>query len=313
MKRLLLFVIVFAISSLCSLDAKENKLTLYSPDSRIEIHVEKDGDTLLYNVKCNSNDVILPSRVGLEIDNWVWEMALGKRDLAQPQSWMHLLHVDSVTYYPEVDETWQPLYGERSAVRDHYNSATLHMSRHDKSYYRLEMEVRAYDQGVAFRYFFPEHPSAIFHKIVGDLTDYTLPEGTMAWSEKWAQATFDYTPVDSLNRPVERALTLQLPDGQWVALADADVDDWCLTKFVADSQKCNTLNSVMYSPVDIVTYCATPWKVIMIADTPGQLIENNYIINNLNPACQIGDTAWIKPGKIMRCTKLTTEAAKDVI
>ena len=234
-------------------------------------------------------------------------MALGKRDLVQPDCWMDLLKVDSVTYHAAVDSTWNPLYGERSTVRDRFNSATLHMSRKDKSDYRLDVQVRAYDEGIAFRYFFPEHPAAIFHKITCDLTDYTFPSGTMAWSEQWAQATFDYTPVDSITRPAERALTLELPSGQWVALLDADVDDWCLTKLLARKDRPSTLSSVMYSPVDIVTYYATPWKIIMTADTPGRLLENNDIVLNLNPRAE-NDFSWVKPGKIMRCTTISTEA-----
>lgn len=289
-------------------------LTLKSPSGVNEITMQKPGEELTYSLCYKGNPVIVDARAGLDIDNWAWEMALGKRDLQQPACWMDLLEVDSVTYESPVDSIWHPLYGERSAVRDRYNAATLHMSRRDKSKYRLDVQVRAYDEGIAFRYFFPEHPDAIFHKVVDDLTSYNFPEGTKAWSEKWAQATFDVTPVDSIKRPVERALTLELPDKKgWVALMDADVDDWCLTKYVADPAAPGTLRSVMYSPVDIVTYYATPWKIVMTADTPGQLIENNDIVLNLNTPCEIKDTAWIKPGKIMRCTKLTTEAAKEVI
>lgn len=256
----------------------------------------------------------LPSRAGLNVDNRVWEMALGKRDLKQTDSWMDLLEVDSITYHTPVDTVWHPLYGERSTVSDRYNSATLHMSRHDKSKYRLDVQVRAYDEGIAFRYFFPEHPDAIFHKVNDDLTSYSFPVGTKAWSEQWAQATFDVGPVDSITRPVERALTLQLPDNRsWVALLDADVDDWCLTKYVADPNSQSTLRSVMYSPVDIVTYYATPWKIIMIADSPGELIENNDIVLNLNPPCEINDTDFIKPGKIMRTPRIDTQLGIQTI
>jgi len=220
--------IAIAAAAAAVLSVSAAELRLSSPDGRNTICFDKNGKELIYSVAVDGNAVILPSRAGLEIDNWVWEMALGKRTFEQPESWMDLLTVDSVTVHAPVDSTWTPLYGERSTVRDRFNSATLHMSRKDKSDYRLDVQVRAYDEGLAFRYFFPEHPAAIFHKVVGDLTDYTLPEGTMAWSEKWAQATFDYTPVDSITRPVERALTMELPDGKWLALLDADVDDWCL-------------------------------------------------------------------------------------
>lgn len=291
-------------------EATELKLT--SPDGVNEVTFSKPDRELTYQVRMNGADVILPSRAGLDLDNRVWEMALGKRDLQQPDCWMDLLTVDSVRVHQPVDKTWHPQYGERSAVRDRYNSATMYLSRHDKSKYRLNVEVRAYDEGIAFRYFFPEHPDAIFHKVTADLTDYTFPAGTMAWSEQWAQAKFDRTGIDEIKYPVERALTLELPDGKWVAVTDADVDDWCLTKFVARDRKPGTLQSVMYSPVDVVTYAATPWKIIMTADTPGRLLENNDIVLNLNPEAE-SDFDWVKPGKIMRCTKLTTEAAMEVI
>lgn len=304
MKRIILPLII--LPSIAS-SAMANSLALRSPDGRNEVSFSKSGKELTYSVKVDGKDVILPSRAGLDIDNRVWEMALGKRDLVQPDCWMDLLEVDSVTYHAAVDSTWNPLYGERSIVHDRFNSATLHMSRKDKSDYRLDVQVRAYDEGIAFRYFFPEHPAAIFHKVTTDLTDYTFPTGTMAWSEQWAQATFDYTPVDSITRPAERALTLELPSGQWVALLDADVDDWCLTKLIAREDKPGTLSSVMYSPVDIVTYYASPWKIIMTADTPGRLLENNDIVLNLNPRAE-GDFSWVKPGKIMRCTTISTEA-----
>ena len=66
----------------------------------------------------------------------------------------------------------------------------------------------------------------------------------------------------------------------------------------------------MYSPVDVVTYYATPWKIVMAADKPGELLEHNDIIQNLNPPCEIADAAaWVKPGKIMRETTITTEGA----
>lgn len=269
---------------------------------------------LCYRVDYDGASVIETSRAGLDMDNRVWEMALGVRDLEQPGCWMDNMEVDSVTYHPLHDEIWNPLYGERSVVRDRYNSATMYLSKKDGSDYRLNVEVRAYDEGIAFRYFLPEHPKAIFHKITADLTEYAFPAFSMAWTERWAQAKFGYQPISSIKHPVERALTVELPQGKWVALVDADVDDWCLTKFRASEDKANTLVSVMYSPVDAVTYCATPWKIVMAADRPGDLLEHNDIIQNLNPVCRIPDAAqWVKPGKIMREVTLTTEGAMETV
>ena len=301
--------------SLCA--AVPEKLEAVSPDGthRLECYTARMAsgvNTLCYEVTYKGKKVIEQSRVGVELDNRVWEKALGFRKLEQPDCWMDNLEVDSVSYGKH-DEVWNPLYGERSTVRDCYNAGTLYLSKKDGSKYRMNIEVRAYDEGVAFRYFFPEHPQAIFHKVTGDLTEYTLPEGTKAWAEEWAQAPFDYVDVNALKHPVERTLTLELPDGKWMALTDADVDDWCLTKFIASTKKRNTLESVMYSPVDAVTYFASPWKVIMVADKPGELLEHNDIIQNLNPPCEIADASWVKPGKIMRETTLTTKGAMETI
>ena len=91
------------------------------------------------------------------------------RKINQVKCWMDNLEVDSVIYQPAVNKSWHPLYGERSTVREAYNEATMYLSKKDGSHYRLNIEVRAYDEGIAFRYFFPEHPQAIFHKVVGDL------------------------------------------------------------------------------------------------------------------------------------------------
>ena len=208
--------------------AEPIELNLSSPEGthKVKFYEKKSAsgaNVLCYEVNYNGKQVVKESQAGLQLDNRVWEMALGMRKLPQPACWMDNLEVDSVAYGSH-DATWTPLYGERSSVRDNYKWGTLYLSKKDGSDYRLNVEVRAYDEGVAFRYYFPEHPKAIFHKVVGDLTEYTFPEGTKAWAEQWAQAHFEYLDVNALKKPVERALTLELPNGVWAALTDADVD-----------------------------------------------------------------------------------------
>lgn len=314
MKRTV-FILGTLVSAATLIAGNTKELKLASPAGTHQIVFQQKQaspqvNEVYYSVSYKGEPVLENSRAGLGLDNRIWEMALGVRNLKQPACWMDNLEVDSVTYQPTINNTWQPLYGERSRVQNAYNAATMYLSKKDGSGYRLNIEVRAYDEGVSFRYFFPEHPKAIFHKVVADLTEYTFPAGTKAWTEQWAQSAFEYLDINEIKHPVERALTIELPNGKWVALTDADVDDWCLTKFKTSETKKNTLTSVMYSPVDIVTYYATPWKIIMAADKPGELLEHNDIIQNLNPPCEIADAAaWVKPGKIMRETTISTEGA----
>ena len=287
---------------------------LSSPNGCNEVIVSQSSDEFAYSVYHNGKAIVTDSRLGLDLDNYTWERALARK-YPQYDCWMNGFTVDSVST-SEHRATITNLWGEQAVVPDNYNAATLHLSKHDGSNYRLDIEVRAYNEGIAFRYFFPEHPQAVFHKVTADLTEYTFAPGTKVWAAEWAQAPYELKPVDEVTSPIERAVTAELPNGLYCALADADVDDWCLEKNVAlrhgsgQASKSNTLTTTMYSPVDIVTYYATPWKVIITAESYAQLLEHRYIIDNLNPPCEIADAAdWIKPGTIMRCTTLSTEAA----
>lgn len=281
---------------------------LSSPDGRNEIVVSQKGDEFAYSISHDGKAMVTDSRLGLDLDNYTWERALA-RNYMQYDCWMNGFTIDSVSTANH-RSTITNLWGEQVVVPDNYNTATLHLSKHEGSNYRLDIEMRAYDEGIAFRYFFPEHPQAVFHKVTADLTEYTFAPGTKVWAAEWAQAPYELKPVDEVTSPIERAVTVELPNGLYCALVDADVDDWCLEKNVASKTKANTLTTTMYSPVDIVTYYATPWKVIITAESYAQLLEHRYIIDNLNPPCEIPDAAeWVKPGTIMRCTTLSTDAA----
>lgn len=315
MRNIVLFLLLTGLMTLRA--AKHTTLQLTSPGGmhKVTFYQKQTAEKNLevcYQVSYKGKQVLAESHAGLDLDNRVWELALARK-IEPVKCWMDNMEADSVTVVAPVNRTWHPLYGERSTVRDAYNSAILHLSKKDGSHYRLDIEVRAYDEGIAFRYFFPEHPQAIFHKVVADLTEYTFAPDAHAWTEEWAQAPFEYQTIDKIKHPVERALTVELPNGLWVTLTDADVDDWCLTKFRAAAGKPHTLESVMYGPVDIVTYYATPWKVIMAADQPGELLEHNDIVLNLNPPCTLNETDWIRPGKIMRETTITTAGALATI
>ncbi len=271
-----------------------------------------------YSLAYEGDTVLASSRLGLNLDNRCWEMALGMRTLPQYASWMDPMEWDSVSA-PEQYENYNAftIYLSRKPEQPAEPSAPMGNARMaDKdglvrSNYRLNIEVRMYNEGMAFRYFFPEHPAAIFHKVIADETTYALPQGTMAYAEQWAQAGFEYLPIDSLIRPVEMPLLCHR-DNLWTAILTADVDDWCHSKLQITNDQ-SQISTVMYSPVDLVTYYATPWKIIMAARTPGAILEKSVaLVDGLNPEPQ-GDFSWVKPGKIMRETTLTMEGARATI
>ena len=296
------------MNTLASLFLMVSALTVSSPQGHNQITVSQQNDEFAYSLVHDGKQMVTDSRLGLDLDNYTWERALARK-YPQYACWMNGFTVDSISqseYRGEVHNLW----GEQAVTPENYNAGTLYLSKHDGSDYRLNIEVRAYDEGIAFRYFFPEHPMAVFHKVSADLTEYTFAPGTKVWAAEWAQAPYELKDVNDVTSPIERAVTVALPNGLYCALADADVDDWCLEKNVAAQNKPNTLTTTMYSPVDIVTYYATPWKVILTGESYGQLLEHRYLIDNLNPPCEVADAdQWVRPGTIMRCTTLTTEAA----
>lgn len=180
--------------------------------------------------------------------------------------------------------------------------------------YFMNIIVRAYNEGVAFRYHFPETTNGLFLHIIGEQTSFTMPQGTMAYYERWAQGPYALRPLEGWGKEEsERPLTLKLPDGLSVALLEAEMVDYARGKFRLSADKPSTLETSLYSSVDIISPYSTPWRVIMVGERPVDLINNNDIVLNLNPACKLADTSWIKPGKVFRSGDLKQERVKAAI
>jgi len=277
---------------------------------------------MYYTLSYKGKTVIEESELGVLIENELFESALAiPNDTSK--LWGENLLLTSVEA-KTTDETWRPVYGEREEVRDHYNELVLkfqkggvpetesnstayaagHGQAYDKrQYYYMNLIVRAYDQGVAFRYFFPEATNGLFLHIVGEQTQFTLPEGTSAYYERWAQGPYKLLPLKDWKDESERPLTMKLPNGLAAALLEAEMVDYARMKFRMSKE--NTLQVSLYSSVDLITPYATPWRVIMAAEKATELIENNDMVLNLNPENKIEDTSWIKPGKVIRVARLT--------
>jgi hypothetical protein len=128
--------------------------------------------------------------------------------------------------------------------------------------------------------------------VVGEDTEFAFPAGTRAWYHGWAQAPYKLLPLRDWPDQSERPLTLELPGGLHVALLEAQMVDYARTKFKLSADKPDTLVTAMHDAADLISPFATPWRGIMIARRPGQLIENNHFILNLNEAIEpIADTS----------------------
>ncbi|MBQ6658117.1 MAG: glycoside hydrolase family 97 catalytic domain-containing protein [Prevotella sp.] len=303
MRKVLLVIALFPLLALAQ--------QLSSPDGKYSVAI----DGMTYHVTFNHKVIVEKSRLGVDIDNRLFESALAV-PRGENNDWCSDLELKEVEH-SSADTTWTPLYGENARIRDRYNQMTLHYEKgsngqgvvsegYDKrKYYAMDIIVRAYNEGIAFRYHFPETANSLFLHIKGEQTSFAFPEGTQAWYEEWAQGPYDKRPLKGEWFESERPLLLQLPGGTYVALLEAAMKDYVRGKFRL--KRDNELQVAMYDCADIISPYDTPWRVIMAAERPVDLINNKEIILNLNAPCALTDTKFIKPGKAFRSGKLTKE------
>jgi alpha-glucosidase len=267
--------------------------------------------------------VVLESELGVLIENQTFESALGiPNDTCKV--WGENLNFTGVQRNA-VNETWKPVYGENATIRNNYNEIIISFRKGElpkekqgdgydknKSYF-MNVVVRAYNEGVAVRYHFPEPTNGLFLHIIGEQTQFTMPEGTLAYYEPWAQGPFSLLPLKDWKGQSERPLTMKLANGLTVAIAEAQMTDYARMKFSLNATKPNTLQATIYSSVDVIPAYSTPWRVIMAAEKSTDLVVNKDIILNLNPENQLRDVSWIKPGKVIRVAKMTQADAKKCI
>lgn len=301
--------------------------TLLSPDGAYEFSFyqkESNGRSkqMYYQLSFKGHPVIEESEIGVLIENQLMESSLAI-PLDTCEIWGENLVITRVETAVK-DTSWKPVYGARNRIRDHYHEMRIKFQKgtdkpgsfekgyEKKQYYHMDFVVRAYNEGIAFRYHFPEATNGLFLHIVGEQTQFTFPAGTQAYYERWAQGPYTLMPLCNWSDECERPLTLKLPNGLTVALSEAEMVDYTRMKFHLSDKKANTLQASLYACADVITPYNTPWRVVMAAEKPIDLIANQDLILNLNPENQIQDVSWIKPGKAIRSALKQEEAKANI-
>lgn len=294
-------------------------LTVASPDSnvKLEFRVTAESGTEgvpVYRVYYKGTPLLLDSRLGLRLEG-------------QP----HLLNGFTIKshYYESKDEEWRPVYGERNRVLDRYNELTVVLSEQSDRGRELRIVFRAYNEGVAFRYELPEKPNALKELIiVGERSQFHFPDGCLAYEHQGAEGEYYLVPVGELQRNCERPLTVVYSNGSYASLTEAAMNDYArmlleaengivvsqlsglVTEYVGyDNMDTNLEGKWADETVRALLPFASPWRVLIVGDKPGDLLERNDIILNLNEPCKIENTDWIVPGKLLREMTLTHEGA----
>jgi alpha-glucosidase len=207
----------------------------------------------------------------------------------------------------KVNDQWEPVYGERKRIPDRYRQAIITLCDKANSALKMEVICRIYDEGVAFRYRFPDNHSKGMN-IEKELTAIRFEGNYEAWASSRAQSIIEKTTLDKITSEVERSLLVNHNDSSWLALGEAGLVDFARMKFIAAPEQPGRLQAQLSGPVDLdQAGHISPWRYVMVAGSPGKLLENNYFILNLNEPNQIKDVSWIKPGIVIREVTLTTQ------
>lgn len=259
-----------------------------------------------YSVYFNDKPIIKPSTLGLDFKDME---SLGKG-----------MRIDSIQTR-EFNERWEMPWGEQHYVVNHYNELRVFLSERKDLKRNFSVVFRVFDDGVGFRYEFPEQENLKDVIIVDENTQYNLTGDHMCW---WQPGDWDiyehlykttrfsridavnsksknelaqtYIPENAVNTPV----TMKTDDGIYLSFHEAAVEN-----YAGITLKVDTINFAMQSElvgndsgIKVVTKTPlnSPWRTIQIGEKAGDLIESKLILN-LNEPNKLGDVSWFKPTK----------------
>ncbi len=248
--------------------------SIASPDGKIRVTVRMADGAPAYDVRFGDRQLLTPSQLGLEYD--------GKAPTAYRE-----IKRSTSTY----DETWKPVWGKRAAVRNHYNELVVELEQQGAGPRRLDLVVRAYDDGVAFRYVLPGQNGP--HTVTADRSEFRFTGNFTFWSYNGEHANRGPESIEAAGDTIRLPMTMQATDDLYLAVAEAALYDFSWMDLAAEAGNC--VCRAQIAPSKVALPARTPWRVVMIGQTPGQLVDSD-LLENLNPPCAIDDPSWIKPG-----------------
>ncbi|HAL23566.1 MAG TPA: alpha-glucosidase, partial [Stenotrophomonas sp.] len=260
-----------------------------SPGKVLAVSLVLDGGTARYRVERLGAPVVDDSKLGFVLRDGRLD-----RDFVQLGEQRR-----------SVDETWEQPWGERRVIRNHFNELTVQLAESTGSKRRVDVVFRVYDDGLGFRYAFPEQPNLREAIIDDELTEFAIaPDSTAWWIPAGEPIHYEYlyqrTPLREVPL-VHTPMTLRSVDGLHVAIHEAALVDYAgmwLRRTEGQRLRAALSPSAEGWKVRRALPFATPWRTLQIADRAGGLVESDLILN-LNEPNALGDVSWVKPAKYL--------------
>ena len=298
MKPLLFCLSLFAVS--LSLTAAD--VSVSSPDGNLVLTIQTD-DALTYTLTSGGTQLVAPSPMGYEFK--------GEKPLSGPFTLVGPARIKTAT------DHWHPVVKNRHEdVFLAWNETTLQLIEAGGDRRRMDIEVRVFNGGTAFRYTLYGAARIGNRQIIRELTGFRIPSTASAWAAIYNP---DYTSSqeDSFWKTAATALStervmglpflVEIDDTHYMAITEACINDFAscyIGRSEGTDEKLVSLSTRLSplpgEPADGVKVrfdeqTTSPWRVMLVADNPGRFIESE-IIQGLNPPCAIADPSWIKPG-----------------
>ena len=277
------------VASAPALAQAKGTATASSPGGVVSVEVSTDGDgRALYAVSRNGKPVIAPSRLGFLFT-----------DVAKIDRRLEITGTETRDF----DDTWTQPWGEWTSIRNHYRELKVHLRETTALARVFSVTFRIYDDGVGFRYEFPQQPNMTKTNIAEELTEFAFAQDGTAWWKPaflWNREEYLYnkTALSAVSN-ADTPITIKLADGTHVALHEAALVDF--SGMAVSRTEGTTLRAALHPgagrpKVEKTGAWNTPWRTLIIADNaPG--IYHSHLMLNLNEPNKLGDVSWFKPGK----------------
>jgi alpha-glucosidase len=287
--RLALFAAALA-ALLVPSKAATTTADIASPSKVLAVHLEIDGDgRALYSIARNGKSVIEPSRLGFLLTD-------------QPK--LERNFVITGTETAAHDDTWEQPWGEWRFIRNRYNELRIHLREKIAPARKLDIVFRVYDDGVGFRYEFPDQPQLKTVSIGEEETEFAVADPAEAWWEvggEWNryEQLYQHTRLDQVSQ-AHTPLTVKTDKGLYIAFHEAALVDYAgMWLRRVDGQRLKSVlapGSQHAGKVYRTAPFPTPWRTMIFADSaPG--LYMSHLELNLNEPNALGDVKWVKPYK----------------
>ncbi|MBR1570320.1 MAG: glycoside hydrolase family 97 protein [Bacteroidales bacterium] len=307
----LLLPLLFACASRPAVSFGPDAVKLSSPDGRLEVTFGLVDGVPMYSLSRGQQAAVLPSRLGFTL-------------LDQPD--LDGGFVLKGTETGSFDETWEPVWGEESSIRNHYNELLVHLEQPASSGKPAAMDIRfrLYDEGLGFRYEFPLENRLTYFKIGEELTEFAMTGDHTAWwiSGDYDTQEYNYTEsrlseIGAISRStrlgnasqtgfsdagVQTSLQMKTDEGLYINIHEAEVLDYPTTNLDLD-ERTVTFRTWLTPDAEGVkgrlqAPCKTPWRTVMVCEKATDVLASRLILN-LNEPCALDDVSWIHPVKYM--------------